>query len=192
MFHQVLTVIYSQIFYQDMMLENYILLCMLTEPKFDYPKDIELITVEQAVGRLGEIKKQLEQLMAGGISDESIIDLPSVGIAGVPNAGKSSLVNKLLGEQRSIVSDQRKTTRDVLSGTIQLGDCKCVVFDCAGLILKPTNILDELAQAAAVEALGKSSLVIFCVDVSKDDFEEDVLIRKLSSFLCNSCAINYY
>ena len=88
-------------------------------------------------------------------------------------------VNKLLGRQRSIVSHERKTTRDVLTGVLTLAHCRCVLFDCAGLIREPEGILDELAQAAAVEALRNSCVVVFCVDISKPDWAEDAAIRRL-------------
>ena len=100
-------------------------------------------------------------------------------IAGAPNAGKSSLLNKLLGTERSIVSPQRKTTRDVLTGLLELKTGNCVLFDCAGLTAEPNDILDELAQQAAIEAIHNASIVLFCVDVSKADWAEDILIRKL-------------
>ena len=130
-------------------------------------EDIEFITRPEAVRTLAGIKEQLEQLLCGSISYELLIDLPAVGIAGAPNAGKSSLLNTLLGKVRSIVSHKRKTTRDVLTGLLTLAHCRCVLFDCAGLILKPDNILDELAQQAAIEALRNSTVVVFCVDVSR-------------------------
>ncbi len=142
-------------------------------------EDIEFITAEQAIEKLETIKAQLEQLLTANISYESIIDLPSVAIAGPPNAGKSTLLNKMLGKQRSIVSEIRKTTRDVLSGELELQHCRCVLFDCAGLIVKPTGILDRLAQQAAAEAIRNSWLVIFCVDVSKADWAEDLAVCKL-------------
>jgi len=149
----------------------------LIEAGLDFSgEDIEFITQQEAVERLGGIKKQLEELLSGSISYESVIDLPAVGIAGAPNAGKSSLVNKLLGEQRSIVSQERKTTRDVLTGVLTLTHCRCVLFDCAGLISGPDNILDELAQQAAIEALRNSAVVVFCVDISKSGWSEDVSI----------------
>jgi len=137
------------------------------------------ITQNEAVKRLSQIKTELERLLTGSIRSEIVVDLPAVGIAGAPNAGKSSLLNKLLGEARSIISYRRKTTRDVLTGLLSLAHCRCVLFDCAGLIAEPNNILDELAQQAAIEALRNSSVVVFCVDVSKEDWFEDVAIRLL-------------
>ena len=155
-------------------------LLSLIEAGLDFSgEDIEFIARDEAVKRLAAIKEQLEQLLSGSIRYESVIDLPAVGIAGAPNAGKSSLLNKLLGKERSIVSHRHKTTRDVLSGVCTLPHCKCVLFDCAGLLMETEDILDKLAQQAAIEALRNSSVVIFCLDISKTDFSEDAAIRKL-------------
>ncbi len=152
----------------------------LIEAGMDFSgEDIEFITESEAVERLSQIKEELEHLLAGSISYESVIDLPAVGIAGAPNAGKSSLLNRLLGKARSIVSEQRKTTRDVLTGLLRLRHCKCVLFDCAGLMPAPNNILDELAQQTATESLNNARLVVFCVDISKTDWAEDITIREL-------------
>ncbi len=142
-------------------------------------EDIEFISRAEATERLTQIKNELERLLSGSVSYEEVVDLPAVGIAGAPNAGKSSLLNKLLGKERSIVSELRKTTRDVLTGVLTLAHCRCVLFDCAGLISATNNILDELAQQAAIEALRNSSVVVFCVDVAKADWYEDVSIRTL-------------
>ncbi len=155
----------------------------LIEAGLDFSgEDIEFETGAEVIERLLDVREELEQLLTGSIRYESLIDLPAVGIAGAPNAGKSSLLNKLLGKERSIVSHRRKTTRDVLSAPCTLAHCRCVLFDCAGLvrwpdpIREPTgkvsheadNVLDELAQQAAIEALRNSAVVVFCVDISKD------------------------
>lgn len=155
-------------------------LLSLVEAGLDFSgEDIEFITVEEAAGELAQIKAKLEQLSAGRYADESVVDLPDVGVAGAPNAGKSSLVNKLLGRARSIVSATRRTTRDVLTGVLGLTHARCVLFDCAGLTAQPTNIIDELAQEAAIKALQNSLAVVFCVDVSRPDWAEDIATRKL-------------
>jgi len=155
-------------------------LLSLIEAGLDFSgEDIEFIARDEAVKRLAAVKEKLEQLLLGSIRYESVIDLPAVGIAGAPNAGKSSLLNKLLGKERSIVSHRHKTTRDVLTGVCTLPHCRCVLFDCAGLLMHPEDILDELAQQAAIEALRNSSVVIFCADISKNEWSEDTAIRKL-------------
>ncbi|MHC4413536.1 MAG: tRNA modification GTPase [Planctomycetota bacterium] len=164
----------------------------LIEAGLDFSgEDIEFITAEEAAGRLAEIKNELEKLLAGSIGYEAVIDMPAVGIAGATNAGKSSLLNRLLGQQRSIISEMKKTTRDVLSGEMKLKDSQCILFDCAGLVMEPETILERLSQQAAIQALQNSLIVIFCVDVSKEapgrlsqdggaeDWAEDVTIRRL-------------
>jgi tRNA modification GTPase len=167
----------------------------LLEAGLDFSaEDIEFMTGSDAVARLTAIKDRLQHLLSDSITYESVIDLPAVGIAGAPNAGKSSLLNSLLGKERSIVSDRHKTTRDVLTGLLTLQHTNCVLFDCAGLdshvyqvsSIEQRNILDELAQQAAIEALRNSSLVIFCVDVSKTDYSEDIAICEL---LYSSCVV---
>jgi tRNA modification GTPase len=142
-------------------------------------EDIEFIKAQEAAERLGIIRKRLDALLAGSIRYETLLDLPAIGVAGAPNAGKSSLLNALLGWERSIVSPQPKTTRDVLTGVLTTDRFQCVLFDCAGLILEPTNLLDELAQRAAIEALQSCSAVLFCVDAAKADLREDVAVHTL-------------
>jgi tRNA modification GTPase len=162
-------------------IQDQIMDCLsLIEAGLDFStEDIEFITRDQAAQRLRRIKQQLEKLLSGNISYESVIESPAVGIAGAPNAGKSSLLNKILGKPRSIVSPSPKTTRDVLTGLLTLTHSACVLFDCAGLIREPSNILEQLAQTAAIEGLKNASVVVFCVDLSKDDFAEDKAVRGL-------------
>jgi len=150
-------------------------------------EDIEFISRTEAIGKISAVKEELESLLAGSITCEKVADLPAVGIAGAPGVGKSSLLNKLLGRERSIVSDRHGTTRDVLTGVLTLKHCECVLFDCAGLMVRPCSplvawpqtILDELAQQAAVEALRNTMVVVFCADISKTDWMRDVEIRRL-------------
>ncbi|MBM4024924.1 MAG: hypothetical protein FJ280_05885 [Planctomycetes bacterium] len=152
----------------------------LLEAGLDFSgEDIEFISAPEAVRRLTEIQERLEELLTGSIRCEALLDLPAVGIAGAPNAGKSSLLNALLGWERSLVSPQAKTTRDVLAGVLTTDRLQCVLFDCAGLVAAPADTLDELAQRAAVEALGHCAAVLFCVDSTKPHLEEDLAVRSL-------------
>ncbi|HPC94202.1 MAG TPA: tRNA uridine-5-carboxymethylaminomethyl(34) synthesis GTPase MnmE [Sedimentisphaerales bacterium] len=142
-------------------------------------EDIAFIGPGEAITQLRRIESELEGLLTGSIRYESLIDLPSVGIAGAPNAGKSSLLNALLGHERSLVSDRPGTTRDVLSGLLTTDRLQCVLFDCAGLLTSPVDVLDRLAQQAAIAALRHCHLVVFCVDVAKPNVSEDLAVRAL-------------
>ncbi len=155
--------------------------CLTTlEAGLDFSsEDIEFTSGAETVGKLTAITSDLHNLLASSIRCESLIELPAVGIAGAPNAGKSTLGNALLGRERSIVSPQRKTTRDVLTAELTLSHCRCVLFDCAGLILQAETILDELAQQAAVQALHNASVVLFCVDIARPDWSEDLSVLEL-------------
>ncbi len=174
------------------------------EARLDFStEDIEPANQTKIINVLGRLIDDLRNLLSSPVSCESTLDLPAVGIAGAPNAGKSTLLNKLLGRKRSIISHQRKTTRDVLTGELTLGGCRCVLFDCAGLLApsKPVvseaepvegtrhaeTILDELAQQAAIGALQNATVVIFCVDIIKPvlskvegaDWSEDLAVWNL-------------
>jgi tRNA modification GTPase len=182
-------------------LRSTILDCMsLLEAGLDFSDQaIEFLTADEAIERLMDIKGQFQRLLSESRRLASVVDLPSVGIAGATNAGKSSLLNRLLGTERSIVSHERKTTRDVLAGELTLRHSRCVLFDCAGLLTQteglpavPSNdslffiggysgqagVLDQLAQQAAFEALRNSTLVVFCTDISKENWIEETAVLR--------------
>jgi tRNA modification GTPase len=157
-------------------------------------EDIESINQADTITSLKKNVNQLRELLNDSIGCESTLDLPAVGIAGSPNAGKSTLLNKLLGRKRSIVSSTHKTTRDILTGQLSIHNCRCVLFDCAGLLVpsevegitKSENILDELARQTAVEALRNATVVIFCIDIAKPDWSEDLAVWDMFSCHCES------
>ncbi len=150
----------------------------LIEASLDF-SDGDTGPLKSVEGTLADILTRLETLLAESVRCQTLVDLPAVGIAGVPNAGKSSLLNALLGRPRSIVSHEPKTTRDVLTGLLTTDRFQCVLFDCAGLLSRCDNELDALAQRAALEALHACRLVLFCVDVTKSDWTDDLAIRTL-------------
>lgn len=154
----------------------------LLEAGLDFTEeDITFIAVEQATGRIAAQRKRLENLLDGSIQQERMIDLDAVGLAGLPNAGKSSLLNALLGSARSIVSSMEATTRDILTGVLELNTTSCVLFDCAGLggDTSHRDPIDQQAHWTAVDALQRAAVVVFCIDAAKTDLsaERQVLWR---------------
>ncbi|MHC5173709.1 MAG: GTPase, partial [Planctomycetota bacterium] len=153
----------------------------LLEAGLDFSEeDIEFITREQALDRVRSFEAALSGLLNDSIRCERIIDLDSVGLAGVPNAGKSRLLNALLGTQRSIVSDTEATTRDVLTGILTLDHLDCVLFDCAGLLneQQQDTLVNQLSHQASLTALNSTAVVLFCIDAGKEDIANDVQMRK--------------
>ena len=154
-------------------------LLSLIEAKLDFSEeDIEFILAAEAAAQITAQAERLQGLLDGSIRCERIIDLDTVGLAGLPNAGKSSLLNALLGTARSIVSPIEASTRDVLTGILELDGLSCVLFDCAGLKPHPLarDSIEQQADLAAVDALRQAAIALFCIDAQKSSWEVEVQI----------------
>jgi tRNA modification GTPase len=160
----------------------------LIEGALDFAdEDIPANAAKEGLEALRQTRQQLEDLLSQAVQTDALAHHPSVGIGGLSNAGKSSLFNALVGSERSLVSDRQRTTRDVLEAVWDLPHGRCVLFDCAGLLPKADEVLDRLAQQAAIQSLSRSELVLFCVDVAACDWQEDLAILGLigsRSLLC--------
>ena len=97
-------------------------------------------------------------------------------ILGKPNAGKSSLLNVLVGEERAIVTDVAGTTRDTLEETIRLEDITLNVIDTAG-IRDTDDIVEKIGVEKARNAADAADLIIYVVDGScpLDENDEEIL-----------------
>lgn len=132
-----------------------------------------------------ELKHQVEQMIEelhhflenadnGRILKEGIQTV----IVGKPNAGKSSVLNVLLGEERAIVTEIAGTTRDTLEESIQIKGIPLNIIDTAGI--RDTNdLIEQIGVDKAKELLKKSDLILYVVDTSSHMTEEDEEIIKL-------------
>lgn len=156
-------------------------LLSLVEAGLDFTEeDISFIGASEATERIRQQRQRLQEVLEGSVRLERMIDLEAVGLAGLANAGKSSLLNALLGIARSIVSPIEATTRDILTGVLELEGIHCVAFDCAGLLPDEEHRgpVDRMAHQAAVDALGRAAVVLFCTDAGKTSFEADIHILR--------------
>ena len=115
-------------------------------------------------------------------TDEIVEDLTKVAIIGKPNAGKSSLINKLLGEERVIVSDIAGTTRDAIDTEIVKNDKKYVFIDTAGL-RKKSVIKDEVEIYSYMRseiAIDRCDIVIVMIDGAEGITKGDAAIAGLA------------
>ena len=123
------------------------------------------ITVDKLLVELDELLKSSDN---GRIIKEGIKTV----IVGKPNAGKSSLLNVLVGEDRAIVTDIAGTTRDVLEESIQLQGISLNIMDTAG-IRDTDDIVEKIGVDKAKAHANEADLIIYVVDASRDLDEND-------------------
>ena len=142
----------------------------------DFPDEVDA-PEEDALLELESIEQELNELLAGSDRGRLIKEGLKIAIVGAPNVGKSTLMNRLLGYDRSIVSDIAGTTRDTVTEGCRLGGLKCHIADTAGIRRADDPIERqgiEIARAKAQEAQ-----VVFCVfDGSRLLSQEDVALAE--------------
>ena len=115
-------------------------------------------------------------------ADEKEDERPRVAIIGKPNAGKSSLINKLLGEDRLIVSDIAGTTRDAIDTTVKRNGKEYVFIDTAGL-RKKARVKEDIERYSVIRtvtAVERADVVIVMIDASEGVTEQDAKIAGIA------------
>src|SRR3954466_3251288 len=107
--------------------------------------------------------------------------MPRAGIltvVGKPNAGKSTLLNRIIGQKLSIVSPKPQSTRDRIVGIHTHGDVQMIVLDTPGL-LDPRYPLQQSMRATALSALNEADVVLYLVDGAESDAPDLVGVARL-------------
>ena len=133
-----------------------------------YPQELAKIVDKEA----GEITDLLKTADDGRMIQEGIKTV----ILGKPNAGKSSLLNFLVGEDRAIVTEIEGTTRDILEEYISLNGITLRVIDTAG-IRETEDIVEKIGVGKAKQMAEDADLILYVVDSSRplDDNDEDII-----------------
>ena len=142
----------------------------------DYPdEDIEDFRLESYREQLGDALGQLRQLLASfGRGKLMRAGIPAA-IVGRPNAGKSSLLNALLGYDRAIVTDVPGTTRDTIEEKLRLGGLTLKLCDTAG-IHDTEDRVEQLGVERSRRAMEQAELVLVVLDGSRQPAEEDAAL----------------
>ena len=130
----------------------------------------------------GELLDEITKNFPAIDTDEIEDDRPRVAIVGKPNVGKSSLINKLLGERRLIVSDIAGTTRDAVDTTIKRDGKEYIFIDTAGLRRK-NKIKEELEKYSiirTVTAVERADVVVIVIDATEGVTEQDAKIAGIA------------
>ena len=149
------------------------------EVDIDYPEyDIEEIENRNALNECKEILKDIEKLEESFKQGKIIKDGIKTVILGKPNAGKSSLLNTLLNEDRAIVSDIEGTTRDTIEEVCNINGIVLNLIDTAG-IRKTNNEIEKIGVEKAKKLANESELIIALFDITKNLEKEDFEILNL-------------
>ena len=151
--------------------------------------------------RFVSVRESIQQILNSFHGKASLSKLPLAVLYGAPNAGKSSLVNALLGEDRVLVSNVPGTTRDFVEVRLFLPGGEVRLVDTAGIADRATDELDALSMKKSKEILEEADLKILVVDGSdertgcalqtKDERKPDVIVYSKSDLRAASCPSEY-
>ncbi len=146
----------------------------------DYPdEDIEEINYQKIIESIEDVINELDEVIEITRKRRVYRDGIRVAILGKPNAGKSSLLNELLMEDRAIISDIEGTTRDVIEEQILLSGIPITLIDTAG-IRESDNVIEKEGIDRSYKAANEADVVVYLIDSTKGpDGEDENVIKRL-------------
>jgi tRNA modification GTPase len=130
-------------------------------------EDISFASMTAKLQVLGGLRKLVTQLRENAVRFESLKSGVRIAIIGPPNAGKSSLMNRILGEDRSIVSDVAGTTRDYIETEVEIAGFNARLIDTAGLHDETTDQIERMGIERTKDLMLNAHLCIILNDGSK-------------------------
>ncbi len=156
------------------------------EVSIDYPEyDVEDVANAEITDMLDSVKKKLERLERSFDNGKVIKEGIKTAIIGKPNAGKSSLLNAILKEDRAIVTEYEGTTRDTIEEFVNINGIPLKLIDTAG-IRETKDEVEKIGIAKSRETANAADLIIAIFDASKEIDEEDL---EVIDFIKNKKAI---
>lgn len=139
------------------------------EVNIDYPEydDIVVLSTQIIKPQITNIIKELKEIIDHSENTKIIKDGIDVLILGRPNVGKSSLLNRLLEEDKAIVTDIEGTTRDIVEGKINLDGIILNIIDTAG-IRQTEDVVEKIGVEKSLSLIDKADLVLFLLNNNED------------------------
>jgi len=146
----------------------------------DNYEEMEKLDYDKFQKKLSNIINECEKFAKSFESGKYLKSGVKIAITGLPNSGKSSLLNTLVGYNRAIVSQKPGTTRDTIEETIEINGYKVIINDTAGINLASEDEIEKEGIERSRDAIKKADIIIFLIDISqKADIENEKIEREI-------------
>lgn len=153
--------------------EQLIRFSAMIELELDFSQeDVEFADRKELKALIAELHHSTQQLIRSFSLGNVIRNGVQVAIIGKPNAGKSTLLNTLLNENRAIVSDIAGTTRDTIEEVININGILFRLVDTAGIREHTTDVIEQIGVEKSLEKMNASDIVLYLFDVNQTSVEE--------------------
>ena len=151
------------------------------EVNIDYPEyDTEQMTTQMLLEKAKTVGTSIDQLLKTADSGEILQHGLATAIIGKPNVGKSSLLNRLLDEEKAIVTDVAGTTRDIVEQYVNIDGVPLKLIDTAG-IRDTEDKVEKIGVERSKKAIGEADLIILVLDSSRQLEEEDLQLLEATN-----------
>jgi tRNA modification GTPase len=163
--------------------EQLIKFSALIELELDFAEeDVEFANRSALHSTVDELQQATQQLINSFALGNVIKNGVQVAIIGKPNAGKSTLLNALLNENRAIVSDIAGTTRDTIEEVLNIEGVLFRLIDTAGIRTQTDDVIEQLGVAKSLEKMNAADLVVYLFDAATTSIEDiEVVAKELTS-----------
>ena len=145
----------------------------LIELELDFSEeDVEFADRVQLNSLLNELTRSVGKLLQSFKLGNVVKNGISVAIIGKPNAGKSTLLNALLNEERAIVSDIAGTTRDTIEETLNINGILFRLIDTAGIREHTSDIIETIGIGRSLQAMKQADVVVYIFDIAENTIED--------------------
>jgi tRNA modification GTPase len=146
----------------------------------DNYEEMEKLDYDKFQKKLSNIINECEKFAKSFESGKYLKSGVKIAITGLPNSGKSSLLNTLVGYNRAIVSQKPGTTRDTIEETMEINGYKVIINDTAGINLASEDEIEKEGIERSRDAIKKADIIIFLIDISqKADMENEKIEREI-------------
>ncbi len=139
------------------------------EVNIDYPEyeDIEVMTVDMVKNNISNIREKINKILNESKNGQLIKDGIKTIIIGKPNVGKSSILNRLLNEEKAIVTDVAGTTRDIVEGNISIDGIMLNMIDTAG-IRETDDIVESIGVKKSISLIDEADLILYVLNNNEE------------------------